>query len=349
MNANEKLRDAAITHDVYLRRYTSALVLKSMDDLIELEKVIDRELRSLDFTNITLYKETDQALKVVKQEIEDRLSDLQTKIEDELAQLGEYEALWQKDSTEEASYYLIPFLVPTIAAISAKIASTPFLGKTTDEWFTKLIDDSFTRVRDSVRMGVVEGETSREIVDAVIGTKKLNYTDGIVAGIRNQTDAIVDTATAHALNTARDAFYEANSEHIDTVQWVSVLDMRTSSICQSLDGKIFPVDSGQRPPAHVRCRSSMSPVLKSIDLGTPAMRDSMDGKVPATETYQSWLKKKPAKFQDEVLGKSRGELFRAGGLSLDRFVDSSGHKYTLDELKIIESKAFKRAKIDTNK
>jgi hypothetical protein len=36
--------------------------------------------------------------------------------------------------------------------------------------------------------------------------------------------------------------------------------------------------------------------------------------------------------QDKVLGKTRGELFRSGKLTLDKFTDKTGEVYTLKEL-----------------
>ena len=70
----------------------------------------------------------------------------------------------------------------------------------------------------------------------------------------------------------------------------------------------------------------------------------MDGQVPEAETYQSWLKKKPAAFQDEVLGPNRAKLFREG-MALDRFVDQSGKEYTLKQLRSKDATAFKKAGI----
>jgi hypothetical protein len=71
----------------------------------------------------------------------------------------------------------------------------------------------------------------------------------------------------------------------------------------------------------------------------------MDGQVPEAETYQTWLKKKSAAFQDEILGPTRGKLFREG-LSLDRFVDQSGKEYTLKQLRSKDSTMFRKAGID---
>lgn len=56
------------------------------------------------------------------------------------------------------------------------------------------------------------------------------------------------------------------------------------------------------------------------------------GQTPSNTTYQKWLKRQPASFQDDVLGPTRGRLFR-DGLELDKFVDSSGKQYNLTQLR----------------
>jgi hypothetical protein len=53
--------------------------------------------------------------------------------------------------------------------------------------------------------------------------------------------------------------------------------------------------------------------------------------VPSTTTYDAWLRKQPQAFQEDVLGKSKAQLFR-DGLTLDKFVDEKGKSYTLAEL-----------------
>lgn len=77
-------------------------------------------------------------------------------------------------------------------------------------------------------------------------------------------------------------------------------------------------------------------------------RASMNGVVPAKETYQTWLKRQPAAFQDETLGKTRGKLFRQGKLPLTKFVDMrSGKQFTLAQLAKKEPAAFRAASVDT--
>jgi SPP1 gp7 family putative phage head morphogenesis protein len=95
------------------------------------------------------------------------------------------------------------------------------------------------------------------------------------------------------------------------------------------------------------CRSTTVPVLKSwkelgLDLAEAdeGTRASMNGQVPASETYQTWLKRQPTGFQDDVLGVQRASLFRQGKLTVDKFVDESGKVYTMEQLRAKHPAAF---------
>lgn len=69
------------------------------------------------------------------------------------------------------------------------------------------------------------------------------------------------------------------------------------------------------------------------------------GTVPDNVDYNTWLRRQPAKFQDEVLGKTKGALFRRGGLTLDQFLDRAGQELTLDELKARWPEAWSSANL----
>lgn len=138
--------------------------------------------------------------------------------------------------------------------------------------------------------------------------------------------------------------------------------------------RLQPPDA--RPPAHPNCRSLMVAVLdpdgivgerpfvtdtrqrkdREVDFRRQAREQGRPikeirarwarervGRVPAETTYQEWLGRTPAKFQDEVLGTTRGKLFRQGGLTVDKFVDKTGRTFTLDELRATHASAFERA------
>lgn len=73
------------------------------------------------------------------------------------------------------------------------------------------------------------------------------------------------------------------------------------------------------------------------------------GPVPASSTYQTWLKGQSSTFQDEVLGATKAKLFRDGDLELDKFVHRSGDELTLKELASKHAEAFKAAGLNPDK
>lgn len=56
------------------------------------------------------------------------------------------------------------------------------------------------------------------------------------------------------------------------------------------------------------------------------------GRVPASTTYDQWLRRQPTSFQNEVLGLKKARMFRKG-LKMDQFVDRKGQELTLIQLR----------------
>lgn len=91
------------------------------------------------------------------------------------------------------------------------------------------------------------------------------------------------------------------------------------------------------------CRSLRIPVVESKYAvpGIKGKRSARDesgtvSQISSETTYNSWLKKQSASFQDEVLGEDRAKLFR-GGMNVDKFTDDNGRTLTLAELKSLDS------------
>lgn len=126
--------------------------------------------------------------------------------------------------------------------------------------------------------------------------------------------------------------------------------VHNSMVCASLDGQVFDIDTGPQPPRHPNCRSSSIPVMKSWkEMGfnfkelPESTRASMDGQIPESMTYNDWLRKRSASEQDDILGKTKGKLYRDGGLDVQNFVDRTGSEMNLDELRRTEADAFRKA------
>lgn len=224
---------------------------------------------------------------------------------------------------------------PAFAQVYAAVQARPFQGKLLRSWLQDAEEGAARRVRETIRQGFIDGTPTDQIVRQLRGTKAAGYQDGILQGSRRGVEAMVRTAVTHTANVAHSQVFEANADIVKGWRFTATLDGRTTMICISLSGKEYPVGKGPLPPRHVGCRSVAVPLV-----------DDIPGVAPFTPpTYEAWLKKQPAAFQDEVLGASRGALFRRGGLSVDKFVDRAGHTLTLDQLRQRDASAFKAAGI----
>jgi SPP1 gp7 family putative phage head morphogenesis protein len=72
----------------------------------------------------------------------------------------------------------------------------------------------------------------------------------------------------------------------------------------------------------------------------------LTGRVPASTSYQVWLKGQTRTFQEDTLGVTKAKLFRDGGLTLDKFVAANGTELTLGQLAAKHASAFRAAGLD---
>lgn len=255
----------------------------------------------------------------------------------------------------------IPLVSLPPEQVYAATLARPFQGRLLSEWASSIATNRMTRIRDTVRMGYVQGQTVPQIVARVRGTKAKGYSDGVIEIDRRSAEAVVRTAVGHTASVARDAMYAANSDLVQAVQWVSTLDDRTSSVCQLHDGLTYTADThrpighslpwlGGPGQAHWNCRSTAVPVLKSWkDLGLdiaeldPATRSSMDGQVAADTKYSEWFASQSSARQDQIVGPTRGKLFRGGGISFSSFANDKGRWLSLEELRANDAAAFAKA------
>jgi len=235
-------------------------------------------------------------------------------------------------------------------------------GLTLEPFLKSYTEDQIALINGKIAQGFAEGQTNSQIIQALRGTKANNYADGVLAVVDRNTKAMVRTAVQNASSAARQEIWNENTDLIVGVQWVSTLDSRTTEQCQALDGQIFPVDEGIRPPIHYNCRSTTAPVLaddvKFLQQGgkRPAKGENADGKLEIEQvsnktTYYEWLKTQPDQFQDSVLGVDRADLFRNGGLSSERFrelqLNSNFKPRTLAEMAAEAPEAFKQANLNS--
>lgn len=237
--------------------------------------------------------------------------------------------------------------------------NTPFEGAILADWSQGLQASELDRMEKAIRMGMVQGETTADI------TRRLLGPGGHTQITRNHADAITRTAVNAVSNAAKQAYYEENTDVIKEELFCATLDARTTITCASKDGKRYKVGTGPRPPLHWRCRSLRVAILTAEAIGSRPFRNfteqqlkrefkstgqstgykawrarrarELTGQAPARTTYTEWLKSQSPRFQDDILGPTRGRLFRENKLSLDKFVNRNGKVYTLKQLAAMDA------------
>lgn len=381
---NESLLEFAIAHAVGLQRYGTHVLQKVLEILNEADRDItaqlQRRLTDIQQRGYSLTSANEARLKELQRQIRAIIAVSYQQaygvVSDELRELAKAEAGRATNEFDRALGVRLGAEVPSATVLTTMVTKDPFEGAVLKDWMRGLEQNKADQVIRAIRIGVTTGQTLPEVVSRISGTSANNFRDGILEIPRRHAEAVVRTAVNHISNRARDEVFKRNDWLVKAVKWVSTLDTRTTPICRARDGKVFPLESGPRPPAHFRCRSIIVAVTRSwSELGGTDLPDSketleerfrnrlrargfsedqirreifnarasMNGLVPADLTYGQWLRKQSVSLQNEVLGPTRARLFRDGKLEIEAFVDDNGRSYTLQELRRREREAFERA------
>lgn len=164
-------------------------------------------------------------------------------------------------------------------------------------WSSRIWDNNqmfADAVEDTVTVGILSGQRYDEMRDNLLHVIGLDDTEGA----RYRSARLVQTECAYIANHGHRMGYEAAG--VERYIYLATLDLRTSEICRSLDGKRFPVNEAQPgtnfPPMHPWCRSTTMPDMSAEQLRKVkrAARDPKTGKsitVPGDMTYREWYRK----------------------------------------------------------
>lgn len=366
---NERLHDRAISHAVDLTRYGNGVVRRMMailnrvdpDLVAQIAAALER-LPPSSFTVSRLESLLGSVREINAAAYRRVFDGLRTEIGAHAAYEAGYQADLLASLIPDEVLVRVGFYRVAPDQVYAAALSRPFQGGLLKDWAASIEADRMKAVRNAIRVGYVEGQTTDQIVRRIRGTRAAQYSDGVLEGSRRNLASIVRTAVSHTAATARGEVYQANADLIKATAWVSTLDLRTTSECIIRDGKQYTADASHKPIGHkvpwlqgpgrlhFGCRSTEAPVVKSLkELGIDipdlpeASRASMDGQVPKSTTYSDWLARQSAARQDDILGPKRGQLLRQGGLSTDQLFSNRGDFLTLDQLRERDASAFKRA------
>ncbi len=155
-----------------------------------------------------------------------------------------------------------------------------------------LLDTLHTELIQSM----ARGEAPDRMISSIV--RKMNTSRS------NATRLVLTESAFFSASAQRDAFGELDVERYEII---ATLDHKTSSICQSMDGKVFKMTDFEpgitANPFHPRCRSTTAPWFED-DYSQRIARD-LDGKtyyVPSNMKYQEWYQTQVEKHgKDKIL------------------------------------------------
>ena len=172
-------------------------------------------------------------------------------------------------------------------------------------------------VENTIRKAWANGWTIEETLQEITGEDNKQGTSSQLQRVGVQASSVVATAVQHVAAITGAAVMSAL---FGWYGWYSVMDGKTTEICISRNRKRYRFGQGPIPPAHIRCRSHIAPIVGMDDI--------------AAESFYTWAIRQPADVQNDILGEDVADELRNGNLKqsdLPKF--ESRQALTLDEFR----------------
>lgn len=306
-----------IKHQITLRGQYTRIAKQAVNHLKDLRSAVKGMLdEAVESSDWATSNKLHPVLSNIDRSIKDQYAALGRDLTDDLADLVKYEI------DHAADAHGATFSSPDIDEMSiySLVTDDPFDGKVLGEWLTEQEQGTQLRIKQTIRLGIVNGLSTNDIVSAVVGDKNNPYkVNGPFSKALRNAETLVRTAAAHVTARADMAAFENSG--IEKYKLSSILDSRTTTICGGLDGKIYSVNDPNKkiPPFHPNCRTTMIAIF--------------DDEPVIDKTFQQWLGEQDEETQIKSLGKARFKLWKSG-VSIDRFVDDeTAELIPLDELR----------------
>jgi len=270
--AQEAYFDAQIRHGIGLRNLSSGEVKQVRRIAILADRELDELLRSRLTTDMSF---TSQRWKRLQADIRELRAaswqQMKAANRQSMIDLAKAEQDFAHGLVQAHIPVQLDFALAGTERLVALVTTQPFSGganaaRTLGQWWDGVRAADQRRIMEALQLGVLQGESVPQMAARVQAGMEMS---------RRNAEAIVRTAVNHASSTARDAFFQANSDVLSVEMWSAMLDGRTTAVCRGRDGHYAPVDGmtmdgvpephldppSARPPAHPQCRSQMVGVL----------------------------------------------------------------------------------------
>lgn len=305
------LADKTIKHQIAMRgQFTriakqAALHLQALK--IQVKAELDEAMTARNWTAVARLRRT---FVTIDKLIADEYELMSETLRRELGDLFVYES----EFTSKLLGFDFSNSLVTEKLVESIVSQDPFDGKILGEWLDEQKLATQIKVKQTIRLGVLNGLSTGKIVDALYVEPGNPF-----LGAKRNAEVMVRTASAHVTSQASLKTFERVG--FGSYQLSAVLDSRTTPVCRALDGKVYKLtDKGRKvPPFHPGCRT----VMIAVSDDEPAFQDG----------YEDWLSKQSAAEQEAILGPARYRLWKSGQ-PLESFVDlDTHHVIPLDQLR----------------
>lgn len=322
----ERIIDEAVLHRIALSRYSTWSVQRVLSVLNRTDESLVARIRQADEEGRDS-RRLERLLEEVRALQADGWTVVRSLLGDDLAALARAERDFSARTVrygQKATGLIGVTDAPTTAQVVAAATARPFQGRFLQDWLREAEDGAAKRAREAIRQGFIEGRSAAEVARQLRGTRANQYRDGVLEVSRRGAEAMVRTANSHYASVAARETYLAMG--VTKVRFIATLDARTTIICASLHNSVHPLERFPWPPRHINCRSTPAPEIEGLHAAE-------------APSYDQWLRRQPVEIQDQVLGQAKARLYRSGGLTVDRFIDTKGRSLTLDQLRLLSGLA----------
>lgn len=380
-NWQEQLQDIFIARAFDLEKVKNASakqISRTLDDLI---REIVREVESAGIMGVkrTAYQQErmNKLFNMADKTIKSQFKLIAGSVTGELLTLAEIESMFAAKAINSVLQVNIVDYALSREVLESLASNTLIEGAPSAEWWSKQassLQDEFKRV---MRVAVARGETLGQMTARIKGTQDLSklgvkgkvpgVTDemlkaaigepGMVKKANRNAKALVKTSYQTVMSDARMEVYKQNDDVIKGVQYLAVLDSRTTLFCRAHDGAQWdnngkPIGNTKlpfvQPPqnSHWGCRSILVPIMRSLEeiLGIPGAEDippstrsafsqtGVRGQVSGSTNFDGFMKSLSPAEGSKVIGKKRYELWASGKVTLQDMLNSEGNVMSLKAL-----------------
>jgi SPP1 gp7 family putative phage head morphogenesis protein len=380
---NEDIRNFLLLRQLDLLRYSKSVQKKIIKLLEEsnsyVTESIEKKISTLVGKDIISTYTLDR-LKALDKAIKDirfgSFLSIGKELKSSLYELAKEELKHSLDLVNGSVPVVLDLVNPDFARLRALVTDNPIQGKVLKDWILKLSRDDYGRLTSSVRLGLSTGQTNKEIlnnvellleltkkqVSTIVRTAIMDVAASVREQLYNENQEVFEkeiyVATLDARTTAicraNDGKIFEKGKGLMPPAHFNCRSIRVPLLTEKLIGnRPFNPTTQKQLLAEYAKQNNLGKITNRDDLPRGTKKDfdtfarkrarELIGTVPASTTYEDFIKAQSVEFQNEVLGKTKAQLFRNGGLRLDQFVDTNGNELTILELSERYKEAFRKA------